>query len=124
MSRKKISSPADLKALREKAVAQIELRSGNKDLRVSVHMGTCGIAAGARDVLTELMNLLSAAGARNIAAQQSGCAGLCDQEPMISLTDKSGAVFRYGKCDKDRVRRIVQEHVLGGKVVNEYLLKA
>jgi len=119
----RITSPQDLKALQEKAKAEIELRTGQKDLRITVHMGTCGIAAGARDVLAALMNALAAADAKNVTITQTGCAGLCDQEPMLTLTDKSGGSFRYGKLDKHKVGEIVREHVLRGQPVVEYLIK-
>jgi NADP-reducing hydrogenase subunit HndB len=119
---KKIQSPADLKALREKAVSQIDLRAGAKDLRVTVHMGTCGIAAGARDVLMELMKELSGASGASVSIQQAGCAGLCDQEPMVTLTDKSGGVYRYGKLTRDKVRTIVAQHVLRGMPVKDLIL--
>jgi len=119
----RITSPQALKALQEKAKAEIELRTGQKDLRITVHMGTCGIAAGARDVLAALMNALTAADAKNVTITQTGCAGLCDQEPMLTLTDKSGGSFRYGKLDKHKVGEIVREHVLRGQPVIEYLIK-
>ena len=121
---KKITSPEDLQALKAKALADIDLRTGPKDMRLTVHMGTCGIAAGARDVLLTLVAELRDASANNVTLQQTGCAGLCDQEPMLSLTDKSGSVYRYGKLDKKKVRKIVADHVLRGVVVEEYLCKA
>ena len=119
---RKIQSAADLKALREKAVSQIDLRAGAKDLRVTVHMGTCGIAAGARDVLMELMKELSGASGASVSIQQAGCAGLCDQEPMLTVTDKKGGTYRYGRLTRDKVRKIVAQHVLRGLPVTEYIL--
>ncbi len=120
---KRISSPKELKALQEQARRDIDLRSGDKDLRLTVHMGTCGIAAGARDILAAVMNALGAAGADNVSVQQTGCAGLCDQEPMLTLTDKAGGTFRYGRLDKHKVGEIVREHVLRGQPVVEYMIK-
>lgn len=120
---KRITSPQDLKALQEQARRDIDLRSGDKDLRLTVHMGTCGIAAGARDILAAVMNALGAAGAENVSVQQTGCAGLCDQEPMLTLTDKAGGTFRYGRLDKNKVGAIVREHVLRGQPVVEYMIK-
>lgn len=120
---RKIASPADLKALRQKAQAEVDLRSGPKDVRITVHMGTCGIAAGARDVLAALMDELAQTPGAAVTLTQAGCAGLCDQEPMLSLTDKSGAVFRYGRLDRNRARQIVREHVGRGMPVTEYLIK-
>ncbi len=119
----KITSPKDLKALQAKAKADVDLRNGPKDLRITVHMGTCGIAAGARDVLAAFMDVLGRNGVETVSLQQTGCAGLCDQEPMATLTDKQGSSFRYGRLDKNKVGEIVREHVLRGLPVNEYLIK-
>ncbi len=120
----RINNPRDLKALQEKVKSEIDLRSGPKDLRITVHMGTCGIAAGARDILAALMTELGHAKAENVSLQQTGCAGLCDQEPMLTLTDKAGGSFRYGRLDKNKVGAIVRDHVLRGQPVLEYLIKA
>jgi (2Fe-2S) ferredoxin len=119
----RINSPADLAAIREKAKSQIELRTGGRDLRITVHMGTCGIAAGARDMLMALMNELHAANVDNVTIQQSACAGLCDEEPMITISDRAGGTHRYGRLDKAKVRRIVQEHVVRGNACPEFYLK-
>ena len=121
---KKIKSPQDLLALRDRSRADIELRTGPKDVRITVHMGTCGIAAGARDVLAQLDSDLGAAAVKNVSLQQTGCAGLCDQEPMLTLTDASGKAFRYGKLDRKRASDIVREHVVGGNPVIDYLIRA
>ena len=120
----RIKSPQDLKKLQERAKADIDLRSGPKDVRITVHMGTCGIAAGARDVLAALVSDLAAAAADNVTVQQTGCAGLCDQEPMMTVTDKAGGTFRYGRLDKQKIGEIVREHVVGGQPVVEHLIKA
>jgi len=120
----KITNLADLKAVQEKAQARIDLRDGQKDVRITVHMGTCGIAAGARDALAALMAALDAVSADNVTVQQSGCAGLCDQEPMLTLADQAGGSFRYGRLNKQKVGEIVREHVLRGQPVLEYLIKA
>jgi NADP-reducing hydrogenase subunit HndB len=121
---KRITSPQDLKAMQEKVKGEIDLRTGQKDMRITVHMGTCGIAAGARDILTALMSELGQAKADNVSLQQTGCAGLCDQEPMLTLSDKAGGAFRYGRLDKQKVGAIVRDHVLRGQPVIEYLIKS
>ncbi|MCG3136557.1 MAG: NADP-reducing hydrogenase subunit HndB [Phycisphaerae bacterium] len=119
----RIASPEDLKAVREKAQQDIDLRSGQKELRITVHMGTCGIAAGARDLLTVLMNELQQNQVTYVSVTQTGCAGLCDQEPMITITDKNGSTFRYGRLSKAKVGEVVRGHVLRGQPMVEYLIK-
>jgi NADP-reducing hydrogenase subunit HndB len=120
---KRIRSPEDLRELRDKARAETDLRSGPKDIQITVHMGTCGIAAGARDVLAQLTEEISQASVESVTLKQSGCLGLCDQEPMLTLTDKAGGEFRYGRLDNNRVRQIVHEHVLGGNPVIDCIIK-
>ena len=118
----KITSPDALNALRDRARAEIGPRTGAKEIEITTHMGTCGIAAGARDVLEVLAGELEAAGVRHVTLRQAGCAGLCDREPMITLKDKEGGTYRYGRLDAKKVRRIVQEHILGDNPVLEYLV--
>ena len=100
---RKIASVADLNALKAKARADVDLRSGAKEIETTVHMGTCGIAAGARDVLAEFLASPDVAG--RVTLRQSGCLGLCDQEPMMTLIDKAGKKFVYGKLDKHKDAR-------------------
>jgi NADP-reducing hydrogenase subunit HndB len=120
---KRITSPADLQALQQQAQSEIDLRTGQKDMRITVHMGTCGIAAGARDVLATLMQELGQNKVENVGITQTGCAGLCDQEPMATVTDQAGGTFRYGRLNKAKVGVIVREHVLRGQPVLEYMIK-
>ncbi len=121
---KRIGSPQDLKDLRDSARAETDLRGGPKDILITVHMGTCGIAAGARDILAQLAEELHLASVENVALKRSGCLGLCDQEPMVTFTDKTGKEFLYGKLNKKRVHQIVRDHVLGGNPVTDYVIKA
>ncbi len=119
----KITSPQELSKLREQTRSALDVRSGPKEMKITVHMGTCGIAAGARDVMAELADQLDKKGIRNVTLRQSGCIGLCDKEPMLTLTDATGGLFRYGKLDAPKARRVVQEHVLHGRCVQEFLIK-
>ena len=120
---KKITSLEDLKALREKVQGAVDLRGAAKEMKITVHLGTCGIAAGARDVLGAILAELDKADASNVTLTQAGCAGLCDREPMLTLVDKDGQVFRYGRLDKAKAREIVREHVVRGNAVTEHLIK-
>ena len=119
----RIADPRALNALRDQARNEIDVRSDPKQLQITVHMGTCGIAAGARDVLATLVAELAKANLHDVTLRQSGCAGLCDQEPMLTLADKSG-IYRYGKLDNAKIREILQAHVLGGTPVAQLLIQA
>ncbi len=119
----KIKNPEDLKKLRDQARGEVDVRSGPKEIRITVHMGTCGIAAGARNIMAELTEQLAGAGVENVTLHQSGCLGLCDQEPMLTFSDKTGSDYLYVRLSREKVREIVASHVLKGKPVQEYILE-
>jgi NADP-reducing hydrogenase subunit HndB len=120
----KIKSPADLLAMAGKAKEDLDLRGGPKEIKVTVHMGTCGIAAGARDVVVAFLAEIGDAKLDNVTIHQSGCAGLCEMEPMATVSYADGSVYRYGHLEnRDRVRRIVQSHLVEGRPVTEYLIQ-
>src|SRR5512133_2608039 len=111
----KITSPEQLKALAARAKGDIDLREGRKETQVTVHMGTCGIAAGAREMVAAFMTEMAGAGVKNVSLHQTGCAGLCEEEPMATVTVADGTMYRYGLLDKDRVHAIVEQHLVGGE---------
>ncbi|MCX8032713.1 MAG: (2Fe-2S) ferredoxin domain-containing protein [Thermoleophilia bacterium] len=125
MTEKKIKSPADLLSLAQRAKEEVDLRSGAKEIKVTVHMGTCGIAAGARDVVVNFLTEVAEAKLDNVTIHQSGCAGLCEMEPMATIQFADGSVYHYGLLDsKEKVHRIVESHLRGGQPVDEYLIKS
>ncbi len=81
-------------------------------------MGTCGIAAGARDTMQAFMDALEQAGAGDVAVTATGCAGFCDQEPLVEVEVKGSDPVRYGHVDAEAAQRIVKEHLVGGNVVD------
>jgi NADP-reducing hydrogenase subunit HndB len=119
---KKIESPQDLMKLREQARSEIDLRGGPKEIQITVHMGTCGIAAGAREIVSALGTELLESKTANVTLRQSGCAGFCDREPMMTMVDGTGTRFVYGRLDKQKVHEIVQSHIIGGSPVANYLI--
>ena len=121
----KIKSPADLLAMAARAKESVDLRSGAKEIKVTVHMGTCGIAAGARDVVVNFISEIADAKLDNVTIHQSGCAGLCEMEPMATVEFAEGDVFHYGRLeDPKKVHEIVHTHLVGGTPVVDYLIKS
>ncbi len=121
----KIKSPADLLAMAAKAKEAVDLRTGAKEIKVTVHMGTCGIAAGARDVVVNFISEIADAKLDNVTIHQSGCAGLCEMEPMATVEFAEGDVFRYGHLEsRDKIHEIVHSHLMGGSPVDDYLIKS
>ncbi len=119
----KIASVEELKKLREQARGQVDLRSGPKENRITVHMGTCGIAAGARDILAILAAELGQAEVGNVTLRQSGCIGLCDQEPMLTYSDKDGRDYLYVQLTREKAREFVASHILADRPVGKYILE-
>jgi len=114
--------PEDLDKIREKMAKTIGLREGNARAKVTVHMGTCGIAAGARKIMSTLMTALERRPDKDIILTTSGCAGLCSREPMMTVELKGEPPVKYVDVDEKKAEKIFQDHVLAGAVVKEYAL--
>ena len=115
-------TPEDLGRIREKRARTMNLRDGGARARITVHMGTCGIAAGARKIMSALLGLVEQKGAEDIVVTTSGCAGLCSREPMMTVEVKGQAPVKYVDLNEEKTGRIFADHVLSGKVVEEYAL--
>lgn len=112
----------DLEKIRERMARTMNLRDGEARAKVTVHMGTCGIAAGARKIMNTLLALVDAKNLQDILLTTSGCAGLCSREPMITVELQGEVPVKYVDLDEEKTRRIFQEHVLSGNIVKEYAL--
>lgn len=114
--------PEDLSKISEKIKRTILLREGAGRARVIVHMGTCGIAAGARPVMNAIMEEIEARDVKDVILTISSCAGLCSREPMITVEIQDEPPVKYVDLTPKKAKRIFVEHVLGGKIVTEYAL--
>ena len=114
--------PEDLGKIREKMARTMNLRDGDARAKVTVHMGTCGIAAGARKIMSTMISLTEEKDSKDIVLTTSGCAGLCSREPMMTVEVKGEAPVKYVDLDEEKTRKIFAEHVLSGAVVQEYAL--
>lgn len=115
-------SLAELKAIREKKLNEINLRHGKNGYRVVVGMATCGIAAGARPVMVKLMEEVDAKGLTDVTVAQTGCIGSCRLEPIVEVYDGNNDKVTYVHMTPEKVTRIVNEHLAEGKVVDEYTM--
>ncbi len=112
----------DLKRIKEEQTGKMVLRGGQYRAKVTVHMGTCGIAAGAREVMNVFRELIADKEIQDVILTNSGCAGLCAKEPMITVEVINSAPVKYVQVDREKARKIFEEHVLGGKVVEDFAL--
>ncbi len=113
---------ADLKKIKENYHASQALREGGFRVKITVHMGTCGIAAGARSIMNVVMEELSKSNLKDVAITTSGCAGLCSKEPMATIELSGEPPVKYIALTDDKMRKIFAEHVVGGKPVQDYAL--
>lgn len=112
----------ELKAIREKKQNEINLRKGKNGYRVVVGMATCGIAAGARPVMVTLMEEVAAHGLNDVTVAQTGCIGSCRLEPMVEVYNPDGAKVTYIHMTPEKVKKVVEQHLTSGKVVDEYTM--
>jgi (2Fe-2S) ferredoxin len=117
-----VKTREDLQALREKARAALAVRDSQSGAKVIIAMGTCGIGAGAREVLSALLDELAQRGLSNVTVSQTGCKGLCDQEPLVEVHTPGQAPVCYGRVTPPIMRRIVAEQIVNGQVVSEYAI--
>ena len=112
----------DLAKIREKTKSLMTIREGEGRARVTVHMGTCGIAAGARDIMDALLGEIGKAKIQDVIVTTSGCAGLCNAEPMMTVEIKNQPPVKYGHLTPDKLRKVFVQHILGGQMVAELVL--
>jgi len=117
-----IKSLEDLKKAREEALKKRDLKASSGTVQVIVGMGTCGIAAGARDTMKSILDTIEKDSINGIIVTQTGCIGLCEKEPIVQVVIGDAAKVTYGKVTPDVAKKILLEHVGNGKVVTDHVL--
>ncbi|UCG08482.1 MAG: (2Fe-2S) ferredoxin domain-containing protein [Desulfobacterales bacterium] len=112
----------DLKKIKEKSLKETSLRYGEANIKITVHMGTCGIAAGAREVMNALMEEMAAADRQDIRVVTSGCMGMCSSEPNVTVETEGSEPIVYRDMDSNRMRQVFKRHVLLGEVQTDFAL--
>ena len=114
---------ADLRKMREEKQKALDMRdSSNKDVQVVVGMGTCGIAAGAKETFTALIDTLSEKGLTNVLVRQTGCMGLCHSEPTVEVVVPGMPTVIYGHVDAATAKDIVEKHIVGHELIEGKIL--
>ncbi|NPU85702.1 MAG: (2Fe-2S) ferredoxin domain-containing protein [Syntrophaceae bacterium] len=112
----------DLKKIKERVHAETALRDGERRAKITVHMGTCGIASGARDVMDALMKAIEEAGAIDVAVTTSGCMGLCSREPLVTVELIGQEPIKYEYMNANKMRQVFKKHVLEGEIQTPFVL--
>ncbi len=120
-----MKSLAELAAIREKMQNKVVIREGAASTRVVVGMATCGIAAGARPVLNAFVEGVANANLSDkVTVTQTGCIGICQYEPVVEIFEEGKDKVTYAKLDAAKAAEIVEKHLKGGQVVEEYTIGA
>src|SRR4030042_186236 len=109
-------TPEDLKAIKKRVGEGKKLRKDGTLGRITVHMGTCGLASGAQSIMDRFLQEISASGRSDIAICSSGCIGLCSREPLITVELLDQEPVIYQRVDEQKAQQIFKQHILGGKV--------
>lgn len=117
-----IKSLEELKRVREEALAKKQMKAAPGSVQVIVAMGTCGIAAGARDTMKSVLNYIEAQHLSGVTVTQTGCMGMCEQEPIVQVIIGESAKVTYGKVNSEVAGQIMKQHVQGGATLKDYVL--
>ena len=112
----------ELKKIKEKSIRENSLRHGKASIKITVHMGTCGIAAGARDVMNVLMEEMAEAERQDIRVVAAACLGMCSSEPNVTVESEGTEPIVYQGMDSNKMRQVFKRHVLLGEVQTDFAL--
>jgi NADP-reducing hydrogenase subunit HndB len=112
----------DLKKIKEKVQAETALRDGDRRVKVTVHMGTCGIASGANEVMSSLLAEIEEANVSDVVVTTSGCMGLCSREPLVTVEVVGQEPIKYEYVNGQKMRQIFKRHVLNGEIQHPFVL--
>ncbi|MFZ1036754.1 MAG: (2Fe-2S) ferredoxin domain-containing protein [Smithella sp.] len=112
----------DLKKIKDKVHKEMSLRDGERRVKVTVHMGTCGIASGAKEVMDTLLQEIEAAGANDVVITTSGCMGLCSREPLVTVEVLNQEPIKYEYMNSNKMRQVFKRHIMEGEIQTPFVL--
>ncbi len=112
----------DLKKIKDRVMQETSPRAGVHRAKVTVHMGTCGIASGAREVLNALMREIEASATPDVMVTTSGCMGLCSREPLVTVEIPGKDPIKYEKMNENKMRQVFKRHIMEGEVQTPFVL--
>ncbi|WP_053956262.1 (2Fe-2S) ferredoxin domain-containing protein [Inediibacterium massiliense] len=119
-----MKSLEELEKIREEAWREVDIRCERERTKIVVGMDTCGIAAGARDVLIALLEEVKLQNIKDVVVSQTGCIGVCKLEPMVEVYKPNEEKVTYIEMTPQKIKKVVQDHILNGKIVQEYTINA
>ncbi|MEN3009121.1 (2Fe-2S) ferredoxin domain-containing protein [Pseudothermotoga sp.] len=119
----KVKSIEELMKIKEKALKELQLRDTGKRGKITVAMGTCGIAAGAKETLRAIVEALAENNINDVAVVQSGCMGLCEVEPTVEVRLEGQEPVVYGHVTPENAKRIVKLHIMANQIVSDLMVR-
>lgn len=119
-----MKSLAELEAIRNKVSGSVNMRTEDDAVRVVVGMATCGIAAGARPVMSAFVEEIATRNVKNVNVTQTGCIGVCRLEPIVEVIKPGAEKVTYVKMTPEKAKKVVAEHLVNGNIVTEYTIGA
>lgn len=120
----KVKSLEELRRLKEEALEKRQAKATIGSTQIVVGMGTCGIAAGARETMKAILDVIEHENLSDIIVTQTGCIGLCEWEPIVEVTVGGSPKTIYGKVSAEKARQIMQQHIIAGSPISEYIIPA
>ena len=112
----------DSKKIKEKVHKEMSLRDGDRRVKVTVHMGTCGIASGAKEVMDALLAEIEEAKVNDVIVTTSGCMGLCSREPLVTVEVLNAEPIKYEYVNPNKMRQIFKRHIIAGEIQTPFVL--
>lgn len=119
-----MKSLAELAKIREEALKRVDVRKDRKGTRIVVGMATCGISAGARPVLTALLEEVQKRNLADVEVTQTGCIGVCRLEPIVEVYKEGQEKVTYVEMDAEKAKKIIAEHIVNDNIVADYTIGA
>lgn len=112
----------DLKKIKSKVEKEDQFRAGTKRIKLTVHMGTCGIASGAKEILDTFMNEMGESNVNDVLVTTSGCIGICSREPLATIEEQGKDTIVYEYLTPNKARQIFKKHIMSGEVQNDFVM--
>lgn len=112
----------DLKKIKERVQKEDLFRAGTKRVKLTVHMGTCGIASGAKEILDTVMEEMTANHVEDVLVTTSGCIGICSREPLVTIEEQGKDPIVYEYLTKNKMRQIFKRHILEGEIQSDFVM--
>lgn len=117
-----LKSIEELNKIRQEAFEKMNLRKENEGIKIVVGMGTCGIEAGARQVVIAFLEEVSNRRLEHVIVSQTDCMGMCTLEPIVEVYEQDKEKVTYVEMTPEKVKQIIEEHIVNGRVVTEYTI--